>query len=443
MLPKIIDLFSGCGGLALGFEKAGFDIAAGIEIMPEAHQTVSYNIDFRHGREATHICGDITETDAGVFGNCFGDEGCVVIGGPPCQAYSIAGRAKLRSLGEDRINTNDSRGYLYQDFLRFVYDLDAQAVVMENVPEAVNFGDMNIPEIVCESLEKHGYTAIWTVLNSADYGVPQIRERIFLIGVKKSLNITVEFPAATHRSKDDYQTKCTKRFSSFSDYPHFAVPETVDTERKPWVPVDDAISDLPVLFSDSNSKYKNMKLSEELDYKCEASNEYQQLMRTWYGSEPFGITANSFRNTRRDFPIFERMKQGDDYIAASKIADELFEREASILGYIPGSEEYLKLKKKMVPVYDREKFERKWQKLRSDLPSHTLVAHLSKDTYSHIHPIEPRGISVREAARIQSFPDDFFFSCSMGDAFKQIGNAVPPLLAYRVAECLHKAFSED
>ena len=443
MLPKIIDLFSGCGGLALGFEKAGFDIAAGIELMPEAHQTVSYNIDFRHGREATHICGDITETDAGVFGNCFGDEGCVVIGGPPCQAYSIAGRAKLRSLGEDRINTNDTRGYLYQDFLRFVYDLDAQAVVMENVPEAVNFGDMNIPEIVCEFLEKHGYTAIWTVLNSADYGVPQIRERIFLIGVKKNLNVTVEFPAATHTSKDDYQTKYTRRFSSFSDYPHFAVPETADTERKPWVSVDDAISDLPVLFSDSNSKYKNMKLSEELDYKCEASNEYQQLMRTWYDSEPFGITANSFRNTRRDFPIFERMKQGDDYIAASKIADELFEREASILGYIPGSEEYLKLKKKMVPVYDREKFERKWQKLRSDLPSHTLVAHLSKDTYSHIHPIEPRGISVREAARIQSFPDDFFFSCSMGDAFKQIGNAVPPLLAYRVAECLHKAFSED
>ena len=118
MIPKIIDLFSGCGGLTLGFEKAGFDITAGIELIPEACQTISYNLDYRYGREQTHLCADIKETDAGCFKDRFGDEGCIVIGGPPCQAYSIAGRAKLRSLGSDRINTNDSRGYLFQDFLR-------------------------------------------------------------------------------------------------------------------------------------------------------------------------------------------------------------------------------------------------------------------------------------------------------------------------------------
>lgn len=442
MLPKIIDLFSGCGGLALGFEKAGFNIAAGIELMPEAHQTVSYNIDYRHGREATHLCGDITETNADIFQSCFGDEGCIVIGGPPCQAYSLAGRAKLKSLGEDRVNTNDSRGYLYQDFLRFVYSLDAKAVVMENVPESVSYGSMNIPETVCDSLEEHGYKAFWTVLNAADYGVPQLRERLFLIGVKDALNIRIDLPAATHRSPNDYQTQYRKRFNSFSGYNHFVVPDIPNEECKPWVSVGEAISDLPILFRDANAKYKNMKLSEELEYKCDAMNDYQAEMRNWYGFESFGVTANAFRNTRRDFPIFEKMKQGDNYVAASKIADELFKEEAEILGYEFESEEYLKLKKKMVPVYDREKFERKWQKLCEKTPSHTLVAHLSKDTYSHIHPIEPRGISVREAARIQSFPDDFFFDCSMGDAFKQIGNAVPPLLSYRIAECLHKAFSE-
>ena len=97
MLPKVIDLFSGCGGLALGFEKAGFDIVAGVELMPEACQTISYNLDFRYEKEQTHICGDITEMDAAIFKNKFGDEGCIVIGGPPCQAYSLAGRAKLRS----------------------------------------------------------------------------------------------------------------------------------------------------------------------------------------------------------------------------------------------------------------------------------------------------------------------------------------------------------
>ena len=102
MLPKIIDLFSGCGGLALGFEKAGFDIVAGIELMPEACKTISYNLSWRYGKKETHICGDITEIEASVFKNSFGDEGCIVIGGPPCQAYSMAGRGKLRSLGEDK-----------------------------------------------------------------------------------------------------------------------------------------------------------------------------------------------------------------------------------------------------------------------------------------------------------------------------------------------------
>ena len=175
MLPKIVDLFSGCGGLTLGFEKAGFDIVAGIELMPEACQTISYNLDYRYGKEQSHICGDITEIDASVFKDRIGPEGCIVIGGPPCQAYSLAGRAKLRSLGDDRVNINDARGYLYQDFLRFVYDLDAKGVVMENVPESTKFGDMNIPEIVCTSLEEHGYKAFWTILNAADYGVPQLR----------------------------------------------------------------------------------------------------------------------------------------------------------------------------------------------------------------------------------------------------------------------------
>jgi DNA (cytosine-5)-methyltransferase 1 len=93
-----------------------------------------------------------------------------------------------------------------------------------------------------------------------------------------------------------------------------------------------------------------------------------------------------------------------------------------------------------VPPYDRDNFKSKWQKLREDSPSHTIVAHLSVDTYSHIHPIEPRGISVREAARLQSFPDGFLFQCSMGDAFKQIGNAVPPLLAKNIATEIKRVF---
>ncbi len=443
MLPKIIDLFSGCGGLTLGFEKAGFDIVAGIELMPEACKTISYNLDYRYDREQTHICGDITNIDASIFKDRFGDEGCIVIGGPPCQAYSLAGRAKLRSLGDNRINTNDARGYLYQDFLRFVYDLDAKAVVMENVPESTSFGEMNIPEIVCESLEEHGYKAFWTILNSADYGVPQLRERVIVFGIKNSERKSIDLPMPTHKCGKDYQTQHQKRFDSYSESAHFKKPNSSEHASKSWVTVGEAFSDLPILFPNSSSKYRLIKLNEEMEYKTEAQNDYQKIMRNWYGTESFGVSANAFRNTKRDFPIFEKMNQGDNYIVASEIADKLFEKEAKLFGYEPQSEEYKKLYKKMVPIYNRDKFDNKWKRLEEDKPSHTLVAHLSKDTYSHIHPTEPRGISVREAARIQSFPDDFFFDCSMGDAYKQIGNAVPPLLAYAVAESVMVTFMEE
>ena len=442
MLPKIIDLFSGCGGLSLGFQKAGFDIVAGIELMPEACKTISYNLDYRFGRDKTHICGDITEINADVFKDRFGEEGCIVIGGPPCQAYSMAGRGKLKSLGDDRINIKDSRGYLFQDFLRFAYDLNAKAVIMENVPESTNFGEMNIPEIVCDSLENHGYVAYWTILNAADFGVPQIRERVIVIGIKKSIQEMINLPEPTHKSNTDYQTQYQKRLDSFKKNEHFKSPNSTEKANKSWVTVKEALSDLPVLFPTADTKYKLVNLNEEMDYSSEPQNEFQQLMRTWYGEESFASSANAFRNTRKDFPIFEKMKQGDNFTDAAIIADELFEKEAKIFNYLPGSDKYEKLKKQMVPVYDREKFENKWRRLEDNKPSHTLVAHLCKDTYSHIHPTEPRGISVREAARIQSFPDDFFFNCSMGDAYKQIGNAVPPLLSYAVAKSVHVAFEE-
>lgn len=443
MLPKIIDLFSGCGGLTLGFEKAGFKIAAGVELMPEACKTVSYNIDYRYGRKATHVCGDITKIEAEQFKDRYGKEGCIVIGGPPCQAYSLAGRAKLKSLGADRINTKDARGYLYQDFLRFVYELDAKAVVMENVPESTSFGNMNIPEIVCESLEQNGYNAYWTILNSADYGVPQLRERVFVLAVKSESENTIKLPVPTHKDPCDCQTAYQKRFESFRKCSHFMTPNNNNEAKNLWVTVEEAFSDLPHLFPSANSAYRAVKLNEEQDYFCESQNSFQRLMRNWYGMECFGSSANAFRNNKRDFCIFERMKPGDNYVEASRIADELFEKEAEVYGYKPGTEAYRKLQKKMVPVYDRDKFESKWKRLEPGRPSHTLTAHLSKDTYSHIHPFEPRGISVREAARIQSFPDDFYFDCNMGDAFRQIGNAVPPLLAFAVAKKIKEIFEEE
>lgn len=442
MLPKVIDLFSGCGGLALGFEKAGFEIAAGIELMPEACKTISYNLSWRYGKKETHICGDITEIEETVFKDRIGQEGCIVIGGPPCQAYSMAGRGKLRSLGNDRINTKDSRGYLYQDFLRFVFGVDAKAVVMENVPESTDFGGKNIPEIVCNELSEKGYIAYWTILNSADYGVPQIRERVFVFAIKKDENKEIELPNPTNRNASDTLTQHQKRLEGYKQYDYFYEPKVGSSNLKAWITVENAFSDLPVLFPKADSKYKLTPLNIEIPYRTEIENEFQKSMRMWYGKETRGVSANAFRRNTRDFPIFERMKQGDNYVNACEIADQLFFEEAKIFGYEKDSEEYKKLYRKMVPQYDRQKFEGKWKRLDQTKPSHTVVAHLEKDTYSHIHPWEPRGISVREAARIQSFPDDFYFDCSMGDAYKQIGNAVPPLLALGVAKTVRDTFME-
>ena len=442
MLPKIVDLFSGCGGLALGFEKAGFDIAAGIELMPEAYKTISYNLSWRYGKKENHICGDITDIDASVIKKQLDGDDCIVIGGPPCQAYSIAGRGKLKSLGEDRINTKDSRGYLYQDFLRFVYDLDAKAAIMENVPESVNYGGKNIPEIVCEDLSDHGYNCYWTILNSADYGVPQIRERVFIFAIKKDIAEEVELPVPTNTSSDEYLTYHQKQFQNFKQCNYFREPVCAADNLKPWTTVGDAFSDLPVLFPNSGIKYRAVPLNIEYPYSSAVENDFQKIMRTWYGEEISGVTGNSFRKNLRDFPIFEKMKQGDNYLDAVEIAEELFRNEVKIFGYEENSVEYRRLYKKMVPQYSKENFENKWKKLDEKKLSHTVVAHLEKDTYSHIHPWEPRGISVREAARIQSFPDDFYFDCTMGNAYKQIGNAVPPLLALGVAKAVYNTFKE-
>lgn len=441
-LPDVVDLFCGCGGLSSGFRKCGFDIVYGMDINTEAVQTASYNIHWRYGEESFYQTADITESSPETCKPLIGQNGCIVIGGPPCQAYSLAGRAKLASLGEHRINTRDKRGFLYQDFLRYALDLNARVIVMENVPESTNYGGKNIPETVCQILEENGYDAVWTFLSAADFGVPQKRERIFVLAYKHGECNRICLPRPTNRSgmKD---SNYWGRVRSFTSFPHFRSPLEPDETLPLWNTVQDAISDLPVLFPDKDSKYVLSRIVQRDPYQSEPKNDFQVLMRNWYGSENKRVTGNIFRKTLRDFPIFDRMKQGDNYTQASQIADELLAETCREMGISEEKEpeRFEKLKKKIVPPYDRNNFLYKWQRLECDKPSHTLVAHLSVDTYSHIHPTEPRGISVREAARLQSFPDGFLFQTNMGDAYKQIGNAVPPLVSLAIARSIIESLS--
>lgn len=376
----------------MGFQKEGFHIATGMDINDPAVQNASYNLHWRFVEKSPYECRDITVTDAEEFKAAIDKNGCIVIGGPPCQAYSLAGRAKLKSLGSHRENTRDRRGYLFEDFLRLALDLDARGVVMENVPEAANYGGRNVPEIVCQTLEENGYLAIWTILNAADFGVPQKRERLILMAVKKELADQIELPEPTHHSSEPDLSNSAGRIRGFTRFPHFREPRSGDDSLPPWNTVKMALDDLPVLFTDPAQKYSLGRINQKLPYTCKAGNPYQVCMRNWYGTENGKVSANVFRKTLRDYPIFDRMKQGDNYVQASQIADQLLAEAAARAGITEESnpEEYEELKKKIVPPYDRENFLYKWTRLKENQPSHTLVAHLSVDTYSHIHPVEPR-----------------------------------------------------
>ena len=266
--------------------------------------------------------------------------------------------------------------------------------------------------------------------------IKNYRTDAIIIAIKKSEKLFPSFPVPTHRSAEGrmsaYQQRRPKLVTSCS---HYRIPPACPDHAAPWVTVNEALSDLPRLFPTSRSRYRLYEPKTLLKYASDAESDYQKLMRCWTGSSLHHVSGHGYRRTIRDFPIFERMRPEDNFIAASSIAEELLEQACGAEGITETDhpDRYQLLRRKIVPPYSRGKFHDKWKRLNPDKPSHTLVAHLSVDTYSHIHPWEPRGISVREAARLQSFPDDFLFQCNMGDAFRQIGNAVPPLLSNAIA----------
>jgi DNA (cytosine-5)-methyltransferase 1 len=179
-------------------------------------------------------------------------------------------------------------------------------------------------------------------------------------------------------------------------------------------------------------------------------SEYSRMMRTWKGFESTdGIVDHVIRYLPRDYDIFERMKPRDQYPEAHKVAVAMFHERltairASGKHIADGSTEFNKLYSSLVPPYAPDKFPNKWRKMEADCPARTLMAHLGKDSYSHIHydSKQKRTISVREAARLQSFPDSFKFHGTMNPAFRQIGNAVPPLMARSLAKTMMTTLRE-
>ena len=208
----------------------------------------------------------------------------------------------------------------------------------------------------------------------------------------------------------------------------------------------EAIEDLPRLTAhlEGRDRKGTRVLDGVVEYREDVTpSAYARSMRSWPGFATNGVTTAHVTRclTQRDYRLFERLDPGDDYPRALALAKELFGRHMAELGAEAprrGSARWRELRRRYVPPYDPGKFPNKWRKMAGDEPARTLMAHLSKDTYSHIHydSEQARTITVREAARLQSFPDGFVFRGSMNPAFRQIGNSVPPVMAAAIARQL-------
>lgn len=448
---RVLDLFSGCGGLSLGFEKAGFEIVGAVELDPQAARSHAMNFHKNHERFEEFAKGrDIEQTtpqdlfsDLGISGPVE-DHIDIIIGGPPCQAFTRVGRAKLREIkGDATAFLKDTRSQLYKRYLEYVLELQPLAILMENVPDMLNYGGTNIAEFVCEDLESYGYKCSYSLLNTAFFGLPQMRERMFLIAVHESVGVEIRFPNPTHyidlpRGYLGSRNVAIKHIDL--EHPGHYSPIVLNPALPMALSAQDALSDLPVITEHLSHVVKKgvKRLNIPMAYSSEPINSFQRQMREWPSHDHSDqLTAQVTRILPRDYQIFRAMSPGDQYPQALAIAERLFQRQLSTHGIPTDTEnpDYQLLKKKTIPPYDAGKFPNKWRKMEGDQPARTLMAHLGKDTYSHIHydSAQARTITVREAARLQSFPDSFHFAGAMNAAFRQIGNAVPPLMSEKLA----------
>lgn len=390
---KFIDLFCGAGGFAKGFQMANFECIGGIDNVKAAVDTHSYNFP-----NSKSICKDIREIEPKEFHEVIGKENKVdvIIGGPPCPTFSAIGHAKIQSISrmKDKDITDDPRNELFMDYLKYVKYFQPEIFVMENVP---NFMTKykgktfeRVKQIIEHDLPEYQIVSPTKVLNSVFYGVPQVRKRMILVACKKGLNF--EYPEPTHWYDETLSTKCTKTFDNAKKLNNTDLPLYVDVKT--------ALSDLPKIS-------ENWRIDECAYSSNDNLHPYQELMR----KNTDGTVRNNIcrSSNERAKQVFRYMKEGDIYMDLPK----------DIRSILPFREDIFK---------DRLK------KLVYSNPSWTILAHIGMDGYMYIHPEDIRTLSVREAARIQSFPDDFVFIGGQGQTYIQVGNAVPPLMSYAIAK---------
>lgn len=334
MKNNVLDLFCGCGGLSLGFEKAGFNISLGIDIWKEALKTFE-----RNHKNSKILCGNLSEIDPNYIGNEYLTDGVdIIIGGPPCQGFSISGKRDV----------NDPRNKLYQSFVSYVEHFKPRAFVMENVPNLVAMNEGRVKDAIIKEFEDIGYKVAYKILLASDFGVPQNRKRVFFVGLRDS-DKHFEFPLGKYNSK-----KVTSA---------------------------EAISDLP-----------EEELVDGTTYTVPPSSKYQKIIRN------------------KSKAIYNHQ------------VTKHTEKTKETIALVPDGGNYKSLP---IELQATRKVNIAWTRLNSQKPSFTI------DTghRHHFHYKFNRIPTVREAARIQSFPDTFVFHGTKTAQEKQVGNAVPPMLA--------------
>jgi DNA (cytosine-5)-methyltransferase 1 len=374
----IVDLFCGAGGFSWGWQRAGFDLLACVDNDTTALR--SHELNF--GGEAGAIVNrDLSKLSPSSFHEQFipsRRDILAIVGGPPCQGWSRVGRGKIKSLKGKSVDLlRDPRNTLYRRFLRYVDHLRPPLFVMENVPGMASVQGKNIAQKIIDHFTRIGFKASYVAANALWFGVPQDRKRLIFMGVRKDLRLHLE--AA---DLEKFAIKFRKRFVGM----------------RTTTSVGQAIRDLPHI---SNGEREDPQA-----YKSRSRhhNGFLELMRE--GSNGVITDHVCWEQNDQDVRAFKTMRQGQTYVDL----DEEFKR------------------------YRDDIFTDKYKKLSWSRSAGTVTAHLAKDCYTHIHPAQARTISVREAARLQSFPDSFRFFGNMNARFKQIGNAVPPLMAWGIAE---------
>ncbi len=454
--PLVVDLFCGAGGFALGFHAAGCRILAAVDADAQAAQSFRRNFGLLQPEHPPRVLGaeedgDLDRPDFNLDSLVGAGRPDIVIGGPPCQAFSRLGRAKLNSLSDEGFR-GDPRNVLYRRFLAAVEKWQPRAVVMENVPGMLSVSGANYADVVCREMAATGYRTGYALLNSVWYGIPQYRERLFFIGLRKDLGVRPAAPRTTFEADlpEGYSRALRKVAQTLPfgdewdlDLGQLAVPASPHGAAA--VTVREALDDLPELTDHLTAgRRPRGDFRRHLPYRSAPLSWYATLMRSWPGfPSPSGVEDHAIRRTPRDYETFRRMKPGDRFPEALALARAIRDEELARLQAVgrapdPGTPDWEEFEERFIPPYDEQDFPDKWRKLFPDRPSWTVPAHLAKDSYSHIHydAAQARMISIREAARLQSFPDAFLFTGNMGDCFRQIGNAVPPLLARAVADAV-------